>query len=382
MFSLVDSPELDSFRQSVRQKLAALDTPRVEDDCALETFVDVGKDWQKKLAQAGLIGVHWPVEYGGKGLSLVEEAVIQEELAKRKAPQLLGLFGLTMVGPVLIELGSQAQKEKFLPPILDASHVWCQGFSEPNAGSDLASMTTTAKKVKGGYSLSGQKIWTSFAHIADYCFIVARTGPEKERYKNLTYFLVPMNSAGITVRPLRQITGDSEFNEVFLDEVFVPEENRVGDEGKGWDIAIRTLMYERVILTFARQIQSENVLRAVLEQSTEVEQELAELVVDAYATRALAYRHLIQYASGKTPGAEGSLNKLGWSEFFQRLSKFALKKEGYGGIFEGGAVQRYLYSRGRTIAAGTSEIQRGIIAERILGLPRAKVSSAKIHNKG
>jgi alkylation response protein AidB-like acyl-CoA dehydrogenase len=374
MFSLVDSPELESFRQSVRETLAALDTPLVEDDCSLETFVNVGKDWQKNLAQAGLIGVHWPVEYGGKGLSLVEEAVIQEELAKRKAPQLLGLFGLTMVGPVLIELGSQAQKEKFLPPILDATHVWCQGFSEPNAGSDLASMTTTAKKVKGGYSISGQKIWTSFAHIADYCFIVARTGPEKERYKNLTYFLVPMESAGITVRPLRQITGDSEFNEVFLDEVFVPEENRVGDEGKGWDIAIRTLMYERVILTFARQIQSETTLRAILEQSTELEQELAELVVDAYATRALAYRHLIQYASGKTPGAEGSLNKLGWSEFFQRLAKFALKKEGNEGIFEGSAVQRYLYSRGRTIAAGTSEIQRGIIAERILGLPRARIT--------
>jgi len=335
MFSLVDTETLDTFRASVREKLDTIQIPSVQDDSALETFINVGKQWQKTLAGLGLVGVHWPVEYGGKGLTLVEEAVIQEELARRKAPQLLGLFGLTMVGPVLIVLGNEAQKKKFLPPILDASQIWCQGFSEPNAGSDLAAMNTVAKKVKGGYELTGQKIWTSFAHIADYCFIVARTGPESDRYKNLTYFLVPMDSKGITVRPLKQITGDSEFNEVFLDDVFISAENRVGDEGQGWNIAIRTLMYERVILTFARQIQSEGVLRTLLEDHTGDYTELSELVVDAYATRALAYRHLTQYASGTNPGPEGSLNKLGWSEFFQRLSRYAAKQEGDTGIFEG-----------------------------------------------
>ncbi|MCB0331031.1 MAG: acyl-CoA dehydrogenase family protein, partial [Bdellovibrionales bacterium] len=258
----------------------------------------------------------------------------------------------------------------------DGTEVWCQGFSEPNAGSDLAAMSTTAKKVEGGYLIQGQKIWTSFAHIADYCFLVARTGSEEARYKNLTYFLVSMKEKGITVRPLRQITGDSEFNEVFFDEVFVPENQKVGDEGEGWDIAIRTLMYERVILTFARQIQSERVLRQLLQSRREGEtKELSSLVVDAFATRALAYKHLLRYAEGSAPGPEGSLNKLGWSEFFQRLASFAARRSGPEGAFETSEVQRYLYSRGRTIAAGTSEVQRGIIADRVLKLPRASMRS-------
>ncbi|MCI5065621.1 acyl-CoA dehydrogenase family protein [bacterium] len=374
MFSLVNNPELEQFRAEVSRQLDGIEIPQVEDDSALESFVEIGKAWQQRLAALGLVGVHWPQEFGGGGKTLVEEAIVQEELAKRGAPQLLGLFGLTMVGPVLIECGTPGQRERYLSKILDASEIWCQGFSEPNAGSDLAAMSTTATPTSGGYTLSGQKIWTSFAHIADHCFLVARTGPEGERYKNLTYFLVPMNAPGITVRPLRQITGDSEFNEVFFDDVYVSEENRVGEEGDGWGIAIRTLMYERVILTFARQIQSEGVLRSLLSSSDEMtgpqRSELTNLIIDACATRALAYRHLLAYAKGSPPGPEGSLNKLGWSEFFQRLAHFARRCEGQDAIFETSDVQRYLYSRGRTIAAGTSEVQRGIIAERVLNLPR------------
>jgi alkylation response protein AidB-like acyl-CoA dehydrogenase len=279
-----------------------------------------------------------------------------------------------MVGPVLIEHGTAEQKKKFLAKILDATEIWCQGFSEPNAGSDLAAVSTKAVAVDGGFRITGQKVWTSFAHIADWCFLLARTGGE--RHKGLTYFLVEMKSKGISTKPLKQISGDEEFNELFLDEVFVPQENVVGEVGQGWKIAISTLMYERVVLTFARQLQSETALKELLAQKNNVDLgELAGAVVEACAVRALSYKHLLQYVAGARPGPEGSLDKLFWSESFQRLTKLSFKTLGSRGALSEeteGWIHRYLYSRGRTIAAGTSEIQRNIIAERILKLPKEK----------
>jgi alkylation response protein AidB-like acyl-CoA dehydrogenase len=309
----------------------------------------------------------------------VEEAILQEELGKARAPQVVGLFGLTMVGPVLIRHGTPAQKERYLSKILSAEEIWCQGFSEPEAGSDLANLKTRATKVDGGFSLTGQKIWTSFAHVADYIFVLARTSDEAKRHQGLTYFLVPMTTPGITVRPLRQITGDAEFNEVFFEDVFVPEEHIVGAIGDGWQIAISTLMYERVILTFSRHIQSELALRQLLEQQgslTRGEQvSLSHAVMAQAATRALAYKHLNRYSvSGAEPGAEGSLDKLLWSTSFQELAKLGAKRWGAAlalGEHDtevGDDLLRYLYSRGRTIAAGTTEIQKNIIAERLLSL--------------
>jgi alkylation response protein AidB-like acyl-CoA dehydrogenase len=292
-----------------------------------------------------------------------------------------------MVGPVLISHGNEAQKSRFLARILTGEDIWCQGFSEPGAGSDLAAVRARAVPVEGGYSLSGQKIWTSFAHVADWCFVLCRTSEGGRKHEGLSYLLVDMKSKGITTRPLQQISGDKEFNEVFFDEVFVPTENLVGKEGDGWKIAISTLMFERVVLTFARQLQSETALRELLARVTDetpetIKADLARCVVDACSTRALAYSHLITYARGGSPGPEGSLDKLLWSESFQRLCKVALAFDGpavaLGEHAEsvGSDVHRYLYSRGRTIAAGTSEIQRGIIAERLLGLPRLKYSLA------
>jgi alkylation response protein AidB-like acyl-CoA dehydrogenase len=314
---------------------------------------------------------------------LVEEAIVQEELVRVSAPQILGLFGLTMVGPVIISHGTPQQKTRFLEKILSGEEIWCQGFSEPGAGSDLAAVRTRAVPVEGGYLLSGQKIWTSFAHIANWCFVLCRTSDSPKKHEGLSYLLVDMRQPGITVRPLQQISGDREFNEVFFDSVFVSSENLVGGEGAGWRIAISTLMFERVVLTFARQLQSEVALRGLLAECgsstpASVRKELAQCVVDACATRALAYSHLMRYAHGVAPGPEGSLDKLLWSESFQRLCKvaagmiggrLALAEDAPDG---GTALHRYLYSRGRTIAAGTSEIQRNIIAERLLSLPRLK----------
>lgn len=383
MLKLSLSESSEQFRTALREWLAKNPAPSLGSDTSLSQFEKTGRAWQKTLASGGWLGTHWPKEYGGRGLSLVEEAIVQEELVRVSAPQILGLFGLTMVGPVLISHGNDAQKKRFLARILSGDDIWCQGFSEPGAGSDLAAVRARAVPVEGGYSLSGQKIWTSFAHVADWCFVLCRTGDSPRKHEGLSYLLVDMKSKGITTRPLQQISGDKEFNEVFFDSVFIPSENLVGGEGDGWKIAISTLMFERVVLTFARQLQSETALRELLGKVTPdtpatLKADLAKAVVDACSTRALAYAHLMKYAEGASPGPEGSLDKLLWSESFQRLCKLALSMQGpraalsEESVEAGTDVHRYLYSRGRTIAAGTSEIQRGIIAERILGLPRLK----------
>jgi len=381
MLKLALNKKVVEFRTEVQNWLRANPPPGPSSDSSLDVFVSQGRDWQRQLAAARLLGVHWPSEFGGRSLSLVEEAVVQEELVRVEAPQVLGLFGLTMVGPVLIRHGSDDQRSRFLAKILTGEEIWCQGFSEPGAGSDLAAIRTKAEVRPEGFVVTGHKIWTSFAHIAQWCFVLCRTSAEDSKHRGLSYLLVPMNSPGITTRPLRQISGDSEFNEVFFDQVFVPRENIVGQLGEGWKIAISTLMYERVVLTFARQLQSEVALRGLVAAERDckdsgVRRELADLVVRSCAVRALAYEHLVDYAAGKSPGPEGSLDKLFWSETFQAIAKFAMQRQGRDLVrgeadpVFGTAIHRYLYSRGRTIAAGTSEIQRGIIAERLLGLPK------------
>ena len=382
MLTFTATEQVERLRLEFRKWLKKNPPPKGTSESSLDAFVSVGRAWQKKLSQDKWIGVHWPQQYGGRGLSLVEEAIIQEELGRANAPQILGLFGVTMVGPVLIQHGTPEQKEKYLRNILTASEIWCQGFSEPGAGSDLVAVKTRAEKAEGGFRVTGQKIWTSFAQVADWCFLLARTSDENKKHKGLSYLLVDMKSPGITIRPLKQITGDEEFNEVFFDSVFVPEENVVGEIGKGWDIAISTLMYERLVLTFARHLQSENALRGLLARKNKLSEDqkvlLSKEVVRLCAVRALAYKHLMEYSEGKSPGPEGSLDKLFWTESFQSIAKFAMSTRGVEGAYgetEGESasdVHRYLYSRGRSIAAGTSEIQRSIISERILGLARSR----------
>jgi alkylation response protein AidB-like acyl-CoA dehydrogenase len=384
MLKLSLSENSEAFRASFRAWLQSNPPPTEAEGTSLVEFEKRGREWQRQLASGHWIGTHWPTEFGGRGLSLVEEAIVQEELVKASAPQILGLFGLTMVGPVLISHGSEAQKSRFLSKILSGEEIWCQGFSEPGAGSDLAAVRARAVTMDGGgYRLSGQKIWTSFAHIADWCFVLCRTSDSSKKHEGLSYLLVDMKQPGITVRPLKQISGDCEFNEVFFDSVAVPAENLVGGEGAGWKIAISTLMFERVVLTFSRQLQSEVALRGLLAQcgdtiSSSVRAQVARCVIDACASRALAYSHLMGYAEGVAPGPEGSIDKLLWSESFQRLCQLSLAILGPQGALaedaaDGGiALHRYLYSRGRTIAAGTSEVQRNIIADRLLNLPRLR----------
>lgn len=398
------SSEVQQFREAFRSWLQDNPPPQSNaggshaKDAALETFIGVGREWQRRLASGSWLGVHWPSAFGGRGLPLIYEAVVQEELVRANSPQLLGLFGISMVGPILIEYGTEAQQRRFLSRILSGDEIWCQGFSETEAGSDLSAVKTSAKRREAGGSsggdgfiVNGHKVWTSFAHVADWCFLLCKSFDGQSRYDGFTYLLVDMRSPGISVRPLRQMSGEAEFNEVLFDDVFVPVENLVGNEGDGWKIAISTLMYERVILTFARQLQSETLLRREI-LSRDIDQ-LSDSQLDQFAThvaslsacRALAYEHLLSYGnpssggSGKNvvkPGAEGSLDKLAWTESFQDLCKFILELDGENGVFsedENPNMLRYLYSRGRSIAAGTSEIQRNIIAERLLGLPKGRL---------
>ncbi len=383
MISLQLDERSEKLRNEFATWLRSNPPPVTSERIELDEFVRISSDWQRKLAGERWIAVHWPERFGGRGLSLVEEAIIQEQLAEKRAPQLVNLFGLTMVGPVLIKHGTDAQRSRYLPKILTAEEIWCQGFSEPEAGSDLASLRTTALRAGSVWRITGQKIWTSFAQYAKQCFLLARSALDVPKHEGLSYFLVPMDRPGIEVRPLTQISGDREFNELFLENVEVSDDHLVGKAGDGWKIAISTLMYERVILTFARHLQSEIALddiRSLVSKANDpsILARFGQLIGKCMAVRAMALSHLIQYTGDVFPGPEGSLDKLAWSETFQQICQFALELQGVDSVFTGGPFalgdglhqHRYLYSRGRTIAAGTSEIQRNIIAERVLGLPK------------
>src|SRR3954466_8131122 len=220
-----------------------------------EAKFEFRRAWQRKLHDAGWAGISWPKEYGGRGASLIEQVIFSEEMVRAKAPSPANVLGLVMGGPVVIAHGTEEQKERFLEPILTAEEIWCQGFSEPESGSDLASLKTKAVKSNGEWVVTGQKVWTTFAHEAKYCMLVARTDPDAPKHKGLTYFLMDMEQEAVQVRPLRQITGEAEFNELFIEEARIPDENVIGGVGNGWMVAITTLMHERAGLGFGSAIQ-------------------------------------------------------------------------------------------------------------------------------
>lgn len=385
------SPSEERFRSELRAWLAA--NPPVPEPESLDEWVAYGKAWQRKLYEAGWCGVNWPAEYGGRGATLIEQIIFQQEMALAKAPLLINLAGLTMGGPVLIAHGTPEQKERYLQKILNADEIWCQGFSEPNAGSDLAALNAKAVLDGDSFIVNGQKVWTSFARYADWCMLLVRTDPEAAKHKGITFLLVDMKSPGVTVRPLKQINGDEDFNELFFEDVRVPRCNVIGDLNGGWKIAISTLMHERQTLTFSRQLQSSIALgelldlsrrypspRAPLSADPLVRQRLAAAYIDSQAMRYTALRNLTVSLRGGEPGPEGSVEKLFWSEMYQRMLVDAVAVLGpYGQLMQGDPLAvddgrwgyLHLYSRGRTIAAGTSEVQRNIIAERVLRLPRA-----------
>jgi len=349
--------------------------------------------WQKKMAEAGWVGIHWPKEYGGRGASIIQQAIFIEEMARTQAPPLINVLGLSLLGPTLIAYGTPEQKERFLAKILSADEIWCQGYSEPNAGSDLAALRTEAVLDGDNFIVNGQKTWTSFGHFADYCFGVVRTDPDAPKHKGLTYILIDMHSPGVSVRPLKQMTGESEFNEVFFENVRVPVRNVVGKVNGGWEVALATLSFERGILGFSLQITFKRQIERLIELSKTVRrngkpaaadpiirQKLAQIYTEIEIFRLNQLRTVTRMARQGSPGAEGSIQKIFWSEMNQRMQQVAMEMLGpYGqlekdspyAIDSGQWLHHYLRSRGNTIEAGTSEIQRNIVGHFVLGLPRS-----------
>jgi alkylation response protein AidB-like acyl-CoA dehydrogenase len=337
------------------------------------------REWSRKLYEAGYAGLTWPKEYGGGGAPHSFQAILYEELAAVQAPTHVGVIGLSMAGPTIIAHGTEEQKARYLEPILSAKEIWCQGFSEPDAGSDLAAARTRAERLDDVYVVNGQKVWSSFAHIADFCILVTQSDPEAPRYRNLTYLLLDMHAPGVEVRPLRQITGEAEFNEIFFSDVEVPVGNRLGDEGEGWQVAMTTLLHERATLGFALTAALDALFGRLLAEAQErdpgplVREALGREWIELQALRFTNYRALGTYERTGIPGPEGSGVKLRWSEANQRLTKLARELRGPDGILDDGWWNhQQLRSRGNTIEAGTSEVLRNIIAERVLGLPRSR----------
>ncbi|MBI4271339.1 MAG: acyl-CoA dehydrogenase family protein [Candidatus Rokubacteria bacterium] len=390
------SAEDRAFRDGLREWLAVNwpeDWARVRGRFASqdEQFAFL-REWQRRLYDAGWVGLQWPREYGGRGATIMQQAIFYEETARARAPELPNVIGLDMAGPALITHGTDAQKRAHLRTILSAEEIFCQGFSEPDAGSDVAALQTRAVRDGDDFVVHGQKVWTTYAQYADWCILLARTDPAAPKHKGLTFFLMDMRSPGLTVRPLRQISGEPEFNEMFFDGVRVPGANVVGRVNGGWQVALTTLMFERGPRTISRQLHLRHAIDAAVEMARRTEragvpaaadpvirQRLAQLVIDGEALRFSNLRALTRMLRGEPPGPEGSAAKLFWSEAVQRVLELVLEIEGpYAMLAKGSARAiedgfwqlRFLRSRGDTIAAGTSEINRNILAERVLGLPK------------
>ena len=370
--------EEQAFGSEVRAWLAAhLEPPPAF--ASDEAEVAWGRRWQATLADARWVGIHWPREYGGRGASPVQVALFNTEYSRARAPQLVNRVGVNLAGPTLLAHGTDEQKRRWLAPLLRADEIWCQLFSEPDAGSDLASLTTRATPVDGGWSVSGQKVWTSYAQFARWGICLARTDPDGPRHRGISYLVVDMAADGVDIRPLVQITGEAEFNEVFLDEVFVPHDHLVGQENDGWAVANTTLAHERgTSFPFKEQVVHEVYLaelyadaaRAGLLDDPRVSDELAQAFVELRVLRLHNWRTLSRLARGQAPGPESSWVKLAWTDMTQHLSEAALDVVGPAAPLAGRWQRQWLWSKAASIAGGTSEVQRTIIAERLLGLPK------------
>jgi alkylation response protein AidB-like acyl-CoA dehydrogenase len=339
------------------------------------------RDFERRLAAGGWAGVHWPAEYGGRGASLTESAIFFEELGRAGAPLPANVLGLLLAGPTIMTWGTPEQKDRYLPPILTADEIWCQGFSEPDAGSDLAAVKTHAVRDGDGWVVTGQKVWTSGAQYSKWCMLVARTDAAEARHRGLTYFLMDMEQDAVQVRPLRQITGEAEFNELFIEEARIPDENVLGGVGNGWKVALTTLMNERAGLAFFLQVRlrrtldsliAEAAARGLLEDPV-VADRLGALHLKAEVLRLTAYRGLTAIEKYGQPGPEGSLTKWMWSETNQQLTELAAELLGPEALQAGSRwAYELLRARGNTIEGGTTEILKNIVAERVLGLPKAR----------
>jgi alkylation response protein AidB-like acyl-CoA dehydrogenase len=339
------------------------------------------RDFQRRLAEAGWAAVHWPREYGGRGATLTQSAIFFEELGRSGAPLPANVLGLLLAGPTIMTWGSEEQKERLLHPILTAEEIWCQGFSEPDAGSDLASLKTRAVKDGDEWVITGQKVWTSGAQYSKWCMLVARTDTDVPKHKGLTYFVMDMEQPGVEVVPLRQITGAPEFNELFIDGARIPDEYVLGGVGNGWKVALTTLMNERSGLAFFAQVRLRRQLDRLIEAAAAagrledpvIADRLGELHLRVEVLRLTAYRGLTAIQKYGQPGPEGSLTKWMWSDTNQRLTQLAVDVLGPDALRAGEHwAYEVLRSRGNSIEGGTTEVLKNIVAERVLGLPKAR----------
>src|SRR6266540_1883709 len=340
------TPEQDTFRQELRTWLKANMPPEVSELRHLQPQASAAdlqflKSWQKKVYEGGWAGIAWPKEYGGRGASLVERMIFDQEMTAHKAPGLMNVLGLEIVGPTLIVHGTEGQKQAHLPKILSGEEIWCQGFSEPNSGSDLGSLRTRAVDHGDYFVVTGQKVWTSLARYADWCLLLVRTNPDVPKHQGISCLLVDMQSPGISVQPLRTLTGDSEFNEVFFEEVKVPKVNLLGEKDQGWRIIITSLMFERQGLgfyfTFAQKRHYDDLLQTArrcrrygerVVTDPQIRHKLAQAYIDCELLKLNNYRALTRLLRGNSPGPEGSIAKLQWAEMNQRLQELALEIQG------------------------------------------------------
>ena len=392
------SPDQMVFRDEVRSWLKGnlpsewTDRVRAGSDVPRPEAYEFLRTWQRKMYEAGFVGLTWPREYGGRGKSFMEEMILQEEIATARAPGVLNILAIGMAGPTIIAYGTEEQKKRYPPKMLSCEEIWCQGYSEPNAGSDLAALQTRAVKDGEDYVVNGQKVWTSLAHVADWMMLLARTNPSAPKHKGITYFLLDMKSPGITVKPLRQLTGDAEFNEVYFDNVRIHESQILGGLDNGWAVGLTTLMYERLALGFGLQVRLRIALDGLVElarrtkrnggvasQDPTVRQKLAQLWIETEVFKYTGARAITKLLKGELPGPEASTGKMMWVEGHQRLQELAMEIQGpYSQLTKGsdwavagGLWQHtFLRSRANSVEGGTTEIQKNIIGERVLGLPK------------
>jgi len=384
------SPADEVYRQRVRRWLENNHpgTPPGPHDSP--AWLQWAKDWQRRAYEAGYIGLGWPKEYGGVEGTLTQQVILTQELVRARVSHFVGQSGLCMLGPTLLHHGNEAQKKRYLLPILTAEEIWCQGYSEPNAGSDLASLQTRAVEDGDDFVVNGQKIWTSGAHYADLCFLLVRTAPDAPKHRGISYLIVDMQSPGITVKSLRQMTGGAHFNEIFFENVRVPKQNLIGELNRGWYHATTTLSYERTVLAISASTELffEDMLELGRRSTYQgvpatthpvIRQKIAQLKIETEIAKLLFYRNLTTELRGDIPGPEASIMKLYSTALNHRLCATALEMMGpYAYLWQdskyvvedGFWQHEYMYTRGLLIGGGTSEIQKNIIGERALGLPK------------
>jgi alkylation response protein AidB-like acyl-CoA dehydrogenase len=385
------SPTLEQTRADFRAWLAThlpdqRQWKRLQHDAPAHERIAFLKDWQQRLYDGRWIAVHWPSEYGGRDASLLDHLVVHEELVRAEAPPLINGPSISIFGPTLLVFGTPQQKQRYLPKLLSAEEVWCLGFSEPNAGSDLASLRTRADRDGDHWVINGQKVWTTYANQADYCMFLVRTDPNVPQHKGISCLIVPLSTPGVTIRPLRELTGDTDFNEVFLENVRVSADSVVGEVNKGWQVILTALGHERGTLLLVDHVRRHEDMKRLVQlvrqggkvADPRVRQQFAQFHIEVEIMKLHCFKVMSDLEQGR-PQSDVSILKLYGSEMAQRLDDFAINLQGpYAQLWRGtpraidnGQWQYgWLMVRAMTIASGTSEVQRNIIAQRLLGLPR------------